>query len=128
MTAVGGPIVGLSMSGRPFSVAEDAESNRKLGGDENEVQLNGDGITGRLIKTLVPWMADGLAVSCDDDNGDHEFLQSLADRNDFFAITAEYASGAIWQGTGQIVGEIPFSSKNSTIPITLSGIGKFTQQ
>jgi len=127
MPATGGPIVGLSLSGRPYSVAEDAESNRKLGGDENEVQMNGDK-TARLIKTLVPWMADGLTVSINDDNGDHEFLQSLADRNEFFDITVEYVSGAIWQGTGQIIGEIPYSSKNSTAPITLSGTGTFTQQ
>jgi hypothetical protein len=127
MSAVGGPIIGLNLNGRPFSVAEDAESNRKIGGSENEIQLNGDK-TARLIKTLVAWMADGLTVSCDDDNEDHEFIQSLADLNSFFPITAEYASGAIWQGDGQITGEIAYSSKNSTIPLTLSGTGNFTKQ
>lgn len=124
---VGGPITELSLAGRDLSVAEDAESNRKIGGNENEVQMNGDG-TARLIKTLVPWSADGLAINCADDDEVHEFLQGLADRNDFFPIVVGYASGAIWQGDGQIVGEIPYSSKNTTIPISLMGTGTFTQQ
>ena len=127
MAAVGGPITELSLSGRSFSVAEAAESNRKIGGFENEVQMNGDG-TGRLIKTLVPWGADGLTVKCDDGNGDHEFLQELADRNDFFAITVGYVSGAIWQGDGQIVGEVAYSSKNATATVALQGTGTFTKQ
>jgi len=127
MTAIGGPIDSLSLSGRPFSVAEDAESNRKLGGFENEVLMNGDN-TARLSKTLVPWSADGLAISCDDSKGDQEFLQSLADRNDFFAITVGYVDGSIFQGDGQIVGEIPKASKASTITIGLAGTGKFTKQ
>lgn len=124
---VGGPITELSLAGRPFSVAEDAESNRKIGGDENEVQLNGDK-TGRLIKSLVAWQADGLTVGYDDENGDHEFIQGLADRNDFFPIVVGYANGSVWQGDGQIVGEIAASSKNATIPISLSGVGQFTKQ
>ena len=127
MTAIGGPIVELTLSGRYFSVAEDAESNRKLGGFENEVSMNGDG-TGRLVKSRVSWSADGLTVSCDDFNEDHEFLQSLADRNDFFAITVGYASGAIFQGTGQITGEIAFSSKQSTATVALQGTGTLTKQ
>lgn len=127
MPAVGGPIVGLTLSGRYFSVAEDAESNRKLGGFENEVPMNGDG-TGRLVKTRVPWSADGLTVACDDDNDDQQFLQSLADRNDFFAATVDYASGSIFQGNAQIVGEIAFSSKQATATVGLMGAGTFTRQ
>lgn len=127
MTAVGGPIADLTLKGRYFSVAEDAESNRKLGGYENEVQMNGDK-TGRLIKTLVPWGADGLTVSVDDDNGDQEYLQNLANLNDFFEITVGYVSGAIWQGNGQIVGEIANSSKNATATVALQGTGTFTKQ
>jgi hypothetical protein len=127
MAGIGGPIADLTLSGRYVSVAEDAESNRKLGGFENEVQMNGDG-TGRLIKTRVPWSADGLTVNVDDDNGDQEFLQDLANRNDFFELTVGYVSGAIFQGTGQIVGEIAYSSKNATATVALMGTGTFTKQ
>jgi hypothetical protein len=127
MAGIGGPIADLTLNGRYFSVAEDAESNRKIGGFENEVQMNGDG-TGRLIKTLVPWGADGLTVNVDDENGDQEFLQNLANLNDFFPITVGYVSGAIWQGNGQTVGELAYSSKNATATVALQGTGTFTKQ
>lgn len=127
MAMTGGPIKELGLAGRSFSVAEDAESNRKIGGDENELQMNGDA-TGRLIKTLVPWSADGLTVAVDDDNEDHEFLQNLVNRNTFFSITVGYANGSVWQGTGQIIGEVAYSSKKTTATVSLAGTGKFTQQ
>lgn len=125
--SIGGPISALSLAGREVSVAEDAESNRKIGGDENEIQMNGDG-TFRIIKTKTGWQTDGLVVDCNDDNEVHEFLQDLADRNDAFDIVVEYASGKIWQGKGTIIGEIAYSSKSTTIPLTLGGGVGFTQQ
>lgn len=127
MAAIGGPIDNITLNGRYFSIAEDAESNRKIGGFENEVQPNGDG-TGRLIKTRVPWGADGLTISCDEENKDQQFLQNLANLNDFYPITIGYVSGAIWQGNGQIVGEIAFSSKNATTPTAFQGTETFTKQ
>ncbi len=125
--SVGGPIGELSLAGRELSVAEDAESNRKIGGDENEIQMNGDG-TFRIIKTKTGWQSDGLVVDCDDDNEVHEFLQNLANRKDAFPIVVGYASGAIWQGDGTIIGEIAYSSKNTTIPLTLGGGVGMTSQ
>ncbi len=117
----------VTLQGRTFSVAADADSQRKPGGFENEVQANGDG-TARLVKTRVPWAASDLALSIDDLNGDAEFLQNLQNGNDFFAITAEYASGAIFQGTGQITGDVQVSSTNATASVSLMGEGEFTLQ
>lgn len=127
MTAVGGSIESVSIRGRLFSVAADAEANRKLGGFENEVQANGDG-TARLVKTRMAWIVDGLTVVVDDVRADHEFLQEIADGNDFVPITLTLASGATWQGTGTVSGEIQFSTQNATAQIALSGPGKLTQQ
>ena len=59
MPAVGGSIQSISIRGRIFPVASDAEANKKLGGFENEVQANGDG-TARKVMTRVPWSIDGL--------------------------------------------------------------------
>jgi len=123
----GGSIESVTLDGRTFSVAADADASIKLGGFENEMQPNGDG-TARLIKTRVPFGTDGLAIAVDDDNGDHEFIQALADRKALFPLTLTLASGAIWQGTGQIVGEVPRSSQNTTIPINLAGTGKLSRQ
>jgi hypothetical protein len=127
MTAVGGSIESVNLSGREFAVAADAEAQRKLGGWENEVQANGDG-TARLIKTRVPLSIAGLTIEIDDDRGDQEFLQDLADQNDFWPLGITYASGNTYQGTGQIVGENPASSQSATAAIDLMGPGKLTKQ
>lgn len=127
MAAVGGSIESISLGGRIFAVAADAEAERKLGGFENEVQANGDG-TARLIKTRVPLSISGLTVEVDDFRGDAEFLQALADRPDFFPIAITYASGLVYQGTAQIVDETASSSQNATASISLSGPGRLTKQ
>lgn len=125
--SVGGSIESVTLDGRTFAVAADAEAQRKLGGFENEVQANGDG-TARLIKTKVPLAIDGLTVDVDDANGDHEFLQALANRNDFFPIAITYASGATYQGSAQITGEMQASSQNATAAVSLMGPGILTKQ
>lgn len=127
MVAIGGSIESVTISGRRFSVASDADSNRKLGGSESEIQANGDG-TVRKIKTSVPWMIDGLTLSVDDILGDHEFLQSVANRNTLVPITITYASGLSYQGTGTITSELQYSSQNSTASVTLGGNGNLTRQ
>ncbi len=127
MAATGGSIEAVTFDGRNFPVAADAESQRKLGGFENEVQSNGDG-TARIIKTRVPLSIDGLTLETDDDRGDQEFLQELADRSDFFTITITYASGLSYQGTAQIIGEMQASSQNATTAVSLAGPGKLTKQ
>ena len=76
MSAIGGSIESVTLKGREFAVAADAESQRKLGGTENETRANGDG-TARLVKTRVPFLLDGLTVVVDDTRGDHEYLQAL---------------------------------------------------
>ena len=127
MPAIGGSIESVTLDGREFAVAADAEAQRKLGGFENEVQANGNG-TARLIKTRVPLSIDGLTVEVDDSRGDHEFLQDLSNRNDYFPIALSYASGLTYQGTAQIVGETQSSSQNATAAVSLMGPGELTKQ
>lgn len=128
MAAVGGSIQEVNLSGRTFAVAADAEAQRKLGGWENEVQANGDGYTARLIKTRVPLSISGLTLEVDDSRGDHEFLQNLANGNDFFALGITFASGVTYQGSAQIVDELAASSQNATASVSLSGPGILTRQ
>lgn len=127
MGSVGGSIESVTLDGRTFSVAADADSQRKAGGFENEVQSNGDG-TARLIKTRVPWSVSDLTISIDDQNNDHAFLQALSDRKAFFPITVSYASGAVFNGSGQISGELAVGSTNTTAALSLAGSGTYTQQ
>jgi len=127
MAAIGGSIESISLGGRLFAVPADIESQRKLGGFENEVQANGDG-TARLIKTRVPLSIDGITVSIDDSREDQEYLKGLADGTDYFVIAITYASGVTYQGQAQIVGEFQTSSQNATAAISLMGPGELTQQ
>lgn len=127
MSAVGGSIESVTLDGRLFAVASDADSNRKLGGAENEVQANGNG-TARLIKTRMPWMLDGLALEVDNARGDLEFLQALANRNDFYPVAITYADGETYQGLGQITDEFAASSQSATAPVTLMGQGELVKQ
>jgi len=127
MAAVGGSIEAITLSGRSFAVAADAEAQRKLGGFENEVQSNGDG-SARIIKTRVPLSLDGLTLEIDDDRADQEFLQDLSDGTDYFPIDITYASGSVYQGSAQIVGETQVSSQNATAAVSLMGPGKLTKQ
>jgi len=127
MPAVGGSIQSISIRGRIFPVASDAEANKKLGGFENEVQANGDG-TARKIMTRVPWAIDGLQIEINDTRADHEFLQEIADSLDFVSITMELASGTVYEGTGTITDEIQASSQNATATIKVGGPGSLTAQ
>lgn len=124
--ATGGSIQSVSIAGRTFSVTGDSDSNRKLGGFENEQQANGDGTT-RDIKTRVPWSIEGLSVSIDDDRGDQEFLQDVADGADA-VVAITYPSGAVYQGLGNLTGDIAGASQSTSLPITLMGPGKLTKQ
>lgn len=127
MPAVGGSIESISIRGRIFAVAADAEVNRKLGGFENEVQSNGDG-SARIVKTRMPWLLDGVQVVINDAQADEEFLKEIADGLEYVAIGITLASGLTYQGKGIVTGEVQASSQNATATITLSGEGELTQQ
>lgn len=127
MAPVGGSIQKVSLDGNNYAVTADTDSNKKLGGVENDVQANGDG-TARLLKTRIALSVDGLVISIDDTTGDAEIIENLKLRNDFFPIIVYYASGAIWQGVGQITGETPGSSATATMTISLMGPGILTRQ
>lgn len=125
--ATGGSIESVGLAGRTFSVAADANGDRKLGGFTNEVQSNGDG-SARIIKTREPWMLDGLQLALDDFADDQEFLQDLADGKDFFVVDITYASGAVYNGRGMITGDLQGSSQNTTGTVVLNGPQKLTRQ
>jgi len=125
--AVGGSIESVTLDGRNFAVASDAEAQRKPGGFENEVMANGDG-TARLIKTRVPLSYTGLVLEVNDSKDDEAFIQDLANRKDFFPITVTHASGFAFSASAQIVGENPTSSQSATKAIDLAGPGVITIQ
>lgn len=126
-TAIGGSVQEVSIKGRTFPVAADADVSRQLGGFSAEVQPNGDG-SARKILTRVPWIVGGLTIQINDDRDDQKFLQDIANSNDFVPITVTFASGVTYQGKGTVSEEVEFSSEASTADVTLSGPGELTQQ
>ena len=123
----GGSIQEVTINRRRFAVAADADSNRKLGGFENEVSPNGDG-SARKIMTRVAGQLDGLVLAVSDDSGDHEFLQDVCDNPAMVPITITYVTGYTWQGVGTITGELSYSSKNGTCGVTLQLQDRMSKQ
>lgn len=127
MSFVGGPIESISIAGRIFSPTGDADVNVKLGGKENEVQMNGNG-TGRVIQTPVASMLGGLAVAIDPDNGDLEFLQEVADAGVEVPVTPTFADGSVYSGKMIITGELQMSTQNASAPFDLTGSRPLVKQ
>lgn len=130
--AIGGSMKAVSIKGRDFPVAADADGERDLGGYTNEVQSNGN-LTVRVIKLAKPWNMGGLALSTDDTRGDHEFLQGIADGKDagedgLYDCTFTGVDNITYQGRGTIVGDLKKSTKNATTEVALSGSDTLTKQ
>lgn len=124
---VGGSIISVSIRGRIFSVAADADVNLDLGGYSNEIQSNGDGSV-RNIQTRKPWMLENIALVVDHDRNDLKFLQDTADSHTLHPITIELVSGHVYQGKGTVTGDVKLSTQSTTVPVTLAGKEKLTQQ
>lgn len=125
--AIGGSIESVSIKNRLFPVAADADVTITLGGFNNEVQSNGNGST-RQVKTRVPWMLDGVQVELDNNRGDLEFLQEVADGEDDVVIALTMVDGNVYQGQGTLEGEVTRSTQTATGPLAMKGPGKLTLQ
>jgi hypothetical protein len=127
MATVGGSIQEVSVDGRNFAVAADADVTVKLGGFANEVQANGNG-TVRVLATNEPWSVSGLQVEIDNNRADHDFLQEKADSHALVTFSITYADGNTRQGKGTITGGIEGSSSSATAALSLMGEGKLELQ
>lgn len=124
---IGGSIESVSIDNQLFAVTADADATMSLGGFTNEVQPNGNG-TSRIVKTRVPWSITGLMLASDDDAASWEFLQGIADGNEYVPCTIRMASGVTYQGTGTITDALERSTQGATISLSLSGQGQLSQQ
>lgn len=125
--SAGGSIQEVTIKGRRFAVAADGEVSRKLGGFEKTLEANGDG-SSREILTRVMGKLDGIVLSIDDNAGDAEFLQEVADTIGQVACTITYVTGKVYTGAGSITGEIVTASNNTTCTVVLEFNGKLATQ
>jgi hypothetical protein len=121
MAAIGGSIQEISIDARPFAVAADSDPGRGLGGKKNEVSMNGDGQTFRVLQEIQASKIDAIDVQIDDDNEDQEYIQSKIDAGLPITLSVTYASGKIYSGQVQITGDAAYSPKNATMSLTFEG-------
>lgn len=127
MSAQAGSVVALILNGRRMSTPADADFNVFLGGNENTIEPNGDGVTARKVSVPKPWSIANGSVVLDHARGDQEYLHDLADLSDF-PVAIEYAGGVVHQGTGALTGEYARSTQSATSTVELMGPGKLTKQ
>ena len=121
MGAIAGPLETVSVNGREFQAAGDGSVNRKLGGYENEILINGNQKTKRTLKTPVPWSVTGGQFEINDELGDLEFLTAVQNSNTDADFVYTFVSGSVYQGTGEIIGEM--TDDNMTALVTFDGAG-----
>lgn len=120
MPAVGGSSIDISINGRSFGIAEDADISQSLKKFENEVRANGNG-TARVIRKKVVQSFEGITVAIDDTLQDFEYLSDMYELvNVDFSVTLP--SGAIYAGRGTLTGELKRGTEAATAEISISGV------
>lgn len=121
MAGIGGPLESLSLNGRRFVTDADDDAQIQVQGYSNEVKMSGDG-TPRMLKSRNPGTLEGCNICYDPFNGDDDFLTELKNNKEWINLSATECDGTIWSGRVQITGDLKFSTKNKTVPITLTGV------
>jgi hypothetical protein len=127
MGASGGSIQEISVDGRVYQVASDADATIDLGGYEAEQRVNGDGST-RKILMRKPWKIENLVISIDDLLGDLEALQGIANLTGNVDITITLVNDVVYGGSGTVTGPVAKSTQATTSTISLSGPGNAQAQ
>ena len=127
MASVGGSIVAVSIDGRNFAVAADADVTLKLGGKKVTPQPNGNG-TARYTAEVEVWGLKGIDVAIDQDQADLQFLQSNADAMTAVNCTITLIDGTVYQGKGIVADDHDYSTAKATAGLTLMGEGQLTAQ
>jgi hypothetical protein len=117
---VGGPFESHTIGGRRFVCDAEDDAQIQPHGYTNEVKPNGDG-SNRLNKTRIPGTLEGSNIVFDPANGDDDYLVECRDKKDWLDYSGTACDGTIWTGLVQITGDLKFSYKEGTVPITLSG-------
>jgi hypothetical protein len=118
--AGGGPIESITIKGRRFPVDAESDMDLNLGGYTNEVKPNGDG-SSRLVKARRLAKLSGGSLSVDNDRGDNEFLQIVADDTDLVDVDVTLVDGTVYSGNMQISGDFTYKTMDSICEIELVG-------
>lgn len=122
---ISGSVESISIDGRQWNVPADADITISMGGSKNEQKPNGGGATGRTVKETLSWKLAGAQLSINFADGDPAFLQNVANGGNV-DVLIKLADLSTLNGTGNIEGELTFSSQNGTASMDLAGPGTLT--
>jgi hypothetical protein len=128
MTAVGGDIQEVSISGVNFAVASQSDVKFRLGGTKVTVRPNGNGKTARYTSESEEWSLSGIDIEINHDRDDLGFLQRTADALEPVNCTITLVDGVVYQGKGLLVDEHDYSTAKATSGLTLAGEGQLARQ
>jgi hypothetical protein len=117
---VAGPFESHTLGGRRFVCDADDDAQLMLNGKSNELKPNGDG-TSRNIQTRVVGKIEGTNLNFDPEAGDVEYLLDLQNKGKPVDYSGTTNDGIIYSGSVVLTGDLKFSFKNGTVPVTLSG-------
>jgi len=117
---IAGPFESHTLAGRRFVCDGDDDAQLQPNGKNNEVKPGGDS-SNRVIQSRVPGVIEGTNLVFDVDRGDVEYLEDLKNKGRFFDYSGTTNDGIIYSGSVVITGDLKFSFKNGTVPVTLSG-------
>lgn len=124
-TVRGGDIKQLTIGGREFDVAAEANVNIDLGGISNELALNGNGNPHVTQRRKVAGFAD-CTVSIDDSKQDMEYIQGVAAAGELVPVTITLASGVVYSGSLLPIGDLMKATGDGTLGLEMRG-AKFEQ-
>jgi hypothetical protein len=117
---IAGPFESQTFAGRRFVVDGDDDAVLDMGGKNNEYKANGDN-TGRVLQSRAMGTLEGSNLAFDPESGDVEYLVDLKNKGKPFDWSGTANDGTIYSGSVVITGELKFSYKNGTVPVTVSG-------
>ena len=117
---IAGPFESHTIAGRRFVCDADDDAILQLGGKNNETKPNGDG-TRRVLQSRVVGSLEGSNIEFDPDRGDVEFLNDIKNKGESVDYAGTTNDGTIYSGSVVITGDLKFSFKNGTVPVTLMG-------
>jgi hypothetical protein len=117
---IAGPFESHTIAGRRFVCDADDDAVLTPQGKNNELKPNGDA-SSRVIQSRTVGIIEGTNIAFDEDRGDPEFLTDIRNKGKPVDYSGTTNDGTIYSGLIVITGELKFSFKNGTVPITFSG-------
>lgn len=109
-----------------FATKADEDYSVDFGGFRNDDDASNISGAGALVskKNRVRWSVEGPLLVDLQAGQDSKSINDLAESSEPGVWTYTHISGAIWKGTGEIVGDLVVGSNTAQIPVKVSGGGK----